>query len=337
MDRIERELDRLRRVLEARSRAPFLASRQRLTYKQMEYDPTKQATIPASHSEGGECDGAQEVFLIALAGASVGQVYPVDRDVTMIGRDDEAEIQILDGGISRRHALVARDPVTRRLSIRDMGSSNGTLVNDVRLEGTHELQRGDKIQLGVKTVLRLSFGNDVETRYAQRMYQAVLRDALTGAFNRRYLFQRLNSELAFSIRHKSPLALCFIDIDHFKQVNDTYDHQCGDAVLCQVVQLIERNIRTEDVVARFGGEEFAIIGRASSEEQASFVAERVRGSIEAHTFGELELKVTISIGVAALEDNDLTTKEALIAAADRAVLSAKEQGRNRVVRHSEQG
>ena len=304
----------------------------------MDYDPSK-ATIPAFRREGGNDDEAQEVFLIALAGASVGQVFPMDRDVTMIGRDDEADIQILDGGISRRHAMMARDPATRSVSIRDMGSSNGTLVNDVRIEGTHELQRGDKIQLGVNTVLRLSFGDDVETRYAQRMYQAVLRDALTGVFNRRYLFQRLSSELAFSLRHKTPLALCFLDIDHFKRVNDTYDHQCGDAVLRQTAQLIDRTIRAEDVLARYGGEEFAIIGRESTEEQASFMAERVRRSIEEHnfTFGELELKVTISIGVAALDDNDLTTKEALIAAADGAVLRAKEQGRNRVVRHSERG
>lgn len=306
----------------------------------MDNDPSKQVTIPAFKTEetAGEVD-PRKVYLIALAGANVGQVHALDRDVTLIGRDDEANIQILDGGISRRHAVIIWDRSARQYAIRDMGSRNGTIVNDVRIDGSHELSRGDKIQLGVKTVLRVSFGDESETRYAQRMYQAVLRDALTGIFNRRYLFQRLVSELAFSLRHKTPLALCFLDIDHFKAVNDTYDHQCGDAVLRQTAQLIEHTIRAEDVLARYGGEEFAIIGRESTEYQASIMADRVRRTIEDHnfTFGELELGVTISIGVAALDNNDLTSKERLIAAADEAVLKAKELGRNRVVRYTELG
>jgi len=302
----------------------------------MAHDPSMTQTFSAVHDRCDSEDEARKVYLIALVGANVGQVYELDRDVMLIGRDDESAIQILDGGISRRHALVTRDPASLCYTIRDLGSRNGTLVNDLRVEEPRELARGDKIQLGGKTILRVSFGDEFETHYAQQMYQAVLRDPLTGVFNRRYLFQRLSTELAFALRHRSPLAVCFIDIDHFKAVNDTHDHQCGDAVLCQTAQLIEQVIRAEDVLARYGGEEFAIIGRESSEQQASFMAERVRRTIETSTFtfGALELKLTISIGVAACDDNDLITKEALIAAADAAVLKAKEQGRNRVVCHS---
>jgi diguanylate cyclase (GGDEF)-like protein len=302
----------------------------------MKPDPTIVATIPATRLDGDDM-GSHEAFLIVLAGADVGHVFPLTSDVTLIGRDDIAEIQIFDGSISRRHALVTRDPGTNRYSIGDLGSRNGTQVNSVPIEDSHELQRGDKIQLGVTTVLRFSYGDESETLYAQRMYEAVLKDALTGIFNRRYLFQRLASELSFSRRHKTPLALCFLDLDHFKRINDTYNHQCGDSVLRQTAQVIEKTIRAEDVLARYGGEEFAIICRDSTEHQAAIMAERVRRLIEANTFvfDEFELKLTISIGVAALDDNDLTTMEALIAAADGAVLQAKESGRNRVVRHSE--
>jgi diguanylate cyclase (GGDEF)-like protein len=292
---------------------------------------------PILETDEERSPAAREVYLVVLTGPNVGQVYHLQQQEILIGRDDASSIQILDGEISRSHARVAWDEERAVHLLEDLGSSNGTRVNEMQIERPHALRRGDKIQLGMKTVMRVSLGDEQETQYAQQMYQAVLRDALTGVFNRRYLEQRLDSELAFANRHQTPLSLLFLDIDHFKQVNDNYDHQCGDAVLQQVANLVGKNIRAEDVLARYGGEEFAIVAREIDESQAAFMAERVRFSIEVHGFvyNDKTLRVTVSIGVATLDNNDLTTKEALLEAADRALLTAKEQGRNRVVRLSE--
>jgi two-component system cell cycle response regulator len=166
-----------------------------------------------------------------------------------------------------------------------LGSRNGTRINGVGItDAPHRLERGDIIELGLQTVLRVSFADEAETRYARQMYDAVLRDGLTGVYNRRYFESRLRTEIAFARRHETNLALVMIDIDHFKLINDTHGHPVGDAVLCWLVDLVELGIRTEDVFARYGGEEFAILCRETGEEQAAIVAERVRGKVAERPF-----------------------------------------------------
>jgi diguanylate cyclase (GGDEF)-like protein len=158
-------------------------------------------------------------------------------------------------------------------------------------------------------------------------------DALTGAVNRRAFLERGSAELARAARSQRPTTLLALDLDHFKSVNDRYGHPGGDAVLKALVAMLKRETRVSDIVARLGGEEFAVLLPETSLEAALPVAERIRSALEALRilYGGMAISVTASIGVAqsTARIGDL---EALVAAADAALYAAKIGGRNRVAR-----
>jgi diguanylate cyclase (GGDEF)-like protein len=152
------------------------------------------------------------------------------------------------------------------------------------------------------------------------------RDSLTGLANRRLFDESLQREVARSQRLATPLSLLVLDVDHFKQVNDTYGHQTGDAVLREVADALVANTKNYDVAARYGGDEFVVLLPGCSRDDAMRVAERVRNGI-ARAVGEAP--VTISAGVATVPDN-ANDAERLMAAADAALYEAKRTGRDRV-------
>jgi diguanylate cyclase (GGDEF)-like protein len=158
-------------------------------------------------------------------------------------------------------------------------------------------------------------------------------DGLTGLWNRGYLDYRLRSETAAIRRMERPLGLVIVDCDHFKSVNDRFGHPFGDEVLRTIGSLMTGNCRVEDVVCRYGGEEFAILTPSVGATGAGVLAERIRQKIEAHPFqanGET-VQVTVSAGVAEVTDAELLDIEQLIQAADAALYRAKQTGRNHVV------
>ena len=164
-----------------------------------------------------------------------------------------------------------------------------------------------------------------------------LTDPLTGVFNRRYLDQRLTQEVISARRYGLPLSVSLLDIDHFKQVNDTYGHLVGDRVLVSVGQIVARVMRDSDVCARYGGEEFLVIMPNTPLVGATNVAERLRECVESHKFngnrepaGTGEIRVTVSIGVASLGDT-IDSEEMLVNAADKNLYRAKHAGRNQVI------
>jgi len=166
----------------------------------------------------------------------------------------------------------------------------------------------------------------------QRMEHLATTDGLTGLNNHRHFQELLAREIERSRRYRRPLALLIMDIDHFKSFNDTYGHPVGDLVLKEIATCIKNAIRLNDIPARYGGEEFVVIIPESTAQGALKTAERIRASIEQHTVVSLgrELKVTISIGCSAFPEN-APTQQALIDTADKALYSAKEHGRNRVI------
>jgi len=174
----------------------------------------------------------------------------------------------------------------------------------------------------------------------ERLKRQGLTDTLTAINNRRFFDQRLKEEVGLAKRNKRLLSCMLLDVDFFKNVNDTYGHQVGDLVLRDVAALIRAQMRGSDVLSRYGGEEFSALLSQASEEEVLEVAERVRESIEQHVFsvdGHADFTVTISIGVTTF--NPATNEEAvmrmegeyLVGQADKALYEAKANGRNRVV------
>lgn len=159
-------------------------------------------------------------------------------------------------------------------------------------------------------------------------------DPLTGVFNRRFMDKRLVEEVSKARRYEFELAVLMLDLDHFKEINDVHGHQVGDQMLKEIGDLVGLELRDSDVLARYGGEEFLVIAPNTAPTDAKFLAERLRGRIEAHQSipeqGNLKLQVTVSIGVANFGD-DIIDQESLIRIADKNLYLAKDGGRNRVV------
>jgi two-component system cell cycle response regulator len=160
-------------------------------------------------------------------------------------------------------------------------------------------------------------------------------DSLTGLANRRHFTQLLNAEMARSTRYDTPLTLAYLDLDHFKQVNDSFGHQAGDDVLRKVAQFFSDTIRSEDFIGRIGGEEFCLCMPGIDIAAAQQACERYRQGIEALRIQSdaFELKVTVSIGLTQLTAADVTI-DSLLERADSALYRAKHNGRNQV--HIEQ-
>ncbi|HXU62234.1 MAG TPA: GGDEF domain-containing protein, partial [Polyangia bacterium] len=217
-------------------------------------------------------------YLVVIAGPSFGEMHRIQGERCVLGRGDSAAVRLMDDGISREHAAVERDG--GKMILRDLGSTNGTFCNGIRVE-QRELADGDKISIGASTILKFTYQDQVDENYQKRLFESALRDGLTSTFNRRYFIDRLNAEMRFAYRHDKALALLFVDIDHFKKINDQYGHQAGDYVLAAVAREMIASIRTEDVLARYGGEEFAIICREIQKEGALILGERLRASVAA--------------------------------------------------------
>ena len=154
-------------------------------------------------------------------------------------------------------------------------------------------------------------------------------DPLTGLTNRRQLKERMDVELSKARRHGHPLSAIMTDIDHFKSINDTFGHGAGDAVLVGVASILKQTCRKEDIVTRYGGEEFVVVLPDSPAAAALDCAERIRKAIEENVFPEIDRKVTVSLGVTLFAPTD--TEDSFIGRADAALYEAKASGRNRVV------
>lgn len=269
-------------------------------------------------------------YLVALSGENIGALFPVASGETIVGRGGQATIKLPDDGISRRHCRLFRKG--SEVVVDDLQSANGTYVNDEQVTGPRMLKDGDKVRLGSTTVLKFTYHDEVEENFRQRMYDAALRDGLTNAFNKKFLLDRLSSELSYARRHGTPLSFVLFDVDFFKRLNDTYGHLAGDAVLVKLASLGHESVRVEDVFARYGGEEFAVLCAVPLASAGQF-AERLRMLIESTVFEweNNKFQVTISCGVAAYPEVGAQAPEQLIMAADAALYEAKRAGRNRVV------
>jgi len=262
----------------------------------------------------------------------LGSRMPLEPGAVLeVGRDRGCALAFPEvPSLSRVHARIAFDD--GHVEVRDLDSTNGTLVNDRRLTGPVRLDSGDRIQFGA---LHFKFLReaDVEAAYHMAIHQMVMQDGLTEIANRRRFDEELSREFARADRHGRPLALVVFDIDRFKEVNDTLGHLSGDFVLKRVAALCNRRLRPEQVFARIGGDEFAILSPETAVDGVRLLAKRLRESVAGHRFDPdmvpRDLRVTCSFGCAEMT-SEMTAAADLLAAADRALYRAKNAGRNRV-------
>jgi diguanylate cyclase (GGDEF)-like protein len=170
------------------------------------------------------------------------------------------------------------------------------------------------------------------TEANKKLNELTITDSLTGLFNHRYLMKVLEGEFLRAVRYKRPLALLLFDIDHFKTVNDTYGHLCGDMVLKETAGILKNGLRRSDVIARYGGDELVILLPEADNETALGVAEKLREALRKNIFNweEKSFSITCSAGIASITDHGLRDWNQLLNNADKALYSAKESGRNAV-------
>jgi hemerythrin len=186
---------------------------------------------------------------------------------------------------------------------------------------------------------RHEFDKEVEKRTAElvevnrRLTELSVTDGLTGLYNHRHLVHMLESEYRRAARYKRSFAFLMLDIDHFKEVNDNFGHPCGDAVLQTIGQILKKSVRVTDLVARYGGDEMAVILLETSLKMAMRVAEKLRRQIEEHHFSweGTSFRVTVSIGAAGAPEEGIGDWNDLLNAADRVLYQAKDRGRNTVL------
>jgi diguanylate cyclase (GGDEF)-like protein len=188
----------------------------------------------------------------------------------------------------------------------------------------------------VKTHIELKKNRDVilnlidELENKNRILEKMaVTDGLTRIFNHSHIIDRLNNEICAAVRHSDPLSIIMFDIDHFKNINDTYGHQIGDEVLVEVTSKIKDALREIDIIGRYGGEEFLVVMRKTDREGCFIASERIRQTIESLTWEHENLHVTISggIGVIEIENESAAT---MIKRADECLYIAKNNGRNRI-------
>jgi diguanylate cyclase (GGDEF)-like protein len=271
----------------------------------------------------------EEGVLTVLRGPNAGGLFTLDGPRTLIGRSSEAQIMLTDAAMSRRHAAIAR--TAEGYFIEDLESANGTVVDGVRVQTPTALGDGARIELGAHTLLRFALHDALEREAARRTHDLMVRDPLTGVFNRRHLNERLQSEVAFAARHEAPLAVLLVDIDSFKNINDTHGHPIGDSVLRVIARALGQTVRSEDVLARYGGEEFVIVARGIEVDGAQALAERIRRATAALRIPSAgtTVEVSVSVGIAHTTTLHSYEPEVLLKAADTAMYAAKHAGRNR--------
>ena len=267
----------------------------------------------------------KEACLVVIYGQDLGRKYNLESPTLVLGRSSKCDVQIDQESVSRAHSKIMNQGKTIR--IRDLGSTNGTYVNDEQIE-ERTLADGDLIKIG-RTIFKFLSGGNIERAYHEEIYRLTTVDGLTQIFNKRYFMESLEREIARSSRYRREMTLVMFDIDHFKQINDTYGHLAGDQVLKSLASTIKAKIRREDLFARYGGEEFAIVLPEIDGFNAQQFAEKIRRIVEItdYFFEGTRIPVTISMGVAVL-DAETSDAAGLIKKSDERLYEAKKAGRN---------
>jgi diguanylate cyclase (GGDEF)-like protein len=275
--------------------------------------------------------------LVFLSGELIAVPIPLEREEVILGRSLGADVRVNDSKASRRHAKIeVREPAggPAEYTLTDMNSRNGTYLNGRRIT-SESLRNGDKIAIG-DHILKFELLDEIDREYQRQIHRLISHDDLTGLLSGRSFFSELRREASRAKSEGRPFCVLMMDIDHFKEVNDTYGHLTGSKTLEELALCIVRNMRSGDAASRFGGEEFAAFLLDADLPQAMVAAERIRLEVEKFDFSVVKKndpgrthKITISIGIASFPDDSSDPIE-LVEMADSALYRAKHEGRNLV-------
>ena len=275
--------------------------------------------------------------LVQYSGRAMGKRYPLEKPAQIIGRSPQkADIVIDDQSVSRAHTrlhLRGEDA-----EVEDMGSSNGTYINDKITDGRVRLRDQDVLRLG--TVLLKFFAQEtIDIILQDKIYRMATIDAGTEVFNKGYLKEALDKEFNSSQAFGTDFSLIYYDLDFFKKVNDTFGHNAGDLILKETAAIVKKTVRKDDILGRWGGEEFIILLPNTNGTVAIELAERIRVAIEQRVFNfevqqdgihkKVSHRQTISLGVSQL-DRSMVKPTDLMEDADKKLYTSKQTGRNKV-------
>ena len=285
--------------------------------------PTRITTIRqmlAGTPLGTEC-------LVEIYGARIGRKTDLYEDVVSIGRDPDSTIVLDSDSVSRRHARIERFRDAR--FIVDLNSTNGTYVNDVPVTPRAAPESGAFIKIG-DTIFKYLTGDNIEAAYYEEIYRMAVTDGLTQVANKRALDEFLDKEVSRARRYLRNLAVLMMDIDHFKNVNDTYGHLTGDLVLREMAAVVRPRVRREEMFARYGGEEFVVALPETDAAGGRELAENLRRMISEHPvlFEGRSIRITVSIGIAEFNRDEHRAPNDLLKTADKNLYAAKDGGRN---------
>jgi diguanylate cyclase (GGDEF)-like protein len=262
---------------------------------------------------------------------AMNRIHPEDRDCLDACYSRCIEFWI---PVQMEYRVVHRDGQVRYLRglchpLEDRRTLMGSII-DVTEMRAYETRLHEQVIRVQEQAVQLEMQKEELQAVNLKLEELASLDGLTGLTNHRVFHERLTEEFEKSLRRREPLSVILLDVDHFKSYNDTFGHLAGDEVLRQIAQFLTQGARVYDVVARYGGEEFAILLPATTENMAMTVAERIRKSIENHSWVQGEVRA--SLGVCGWRLG-MESGPAIVSGADRALYASKNKGRNRSTRY----
>ena len=268
--------------------------------------------------------------LVTISDEGLGEVYRLNDKTTYIGSHEDSDLILKMRGVGEKHALIKI--IDNEVFVTAL-EENLVLMADEGIRGSTRLREGAKIEIGIAS-FKFRFFDDEDERYHKSLRQLAIRDGLTELYNARFFSDALSKEHEYGFRKGSSLALVFMDIDHFKEINDRFGHAFGDFVLKSLAELLTTKIRGYDLLARYGGEEFVFLVREESEASVGELAFRICNDIRGRVFNHagIRAQITVSIGYHWWNGLDRNvTAEDLLRLADDNLYIAKGRGRDQVV------